>query len=236
MPFRVLRYMVRIWDGWLAEHDEAYLPVIVPIVLHHSDSGWTGAVALEEILDVSRDMLVGLGPHVPRLTFLLDDLTNQTDEALRARTMTALGQSVLWCLRDGRKHGEIARRLERWADAVIEVLRSPSGLAAFSALMRYILSVTELTVEDLQRSVLATLGEEVKDAMKTTGERLREEGRLVGRLEGQREILLRQLRLRFGDLPTALEARVQSASGDELEAWSEHFVTAKTLAEVFGNA
>lgn len=37
MPFRLLRYMVRIWDGYLAENPTAKT---LPMVVHHSEDGW----------------------------------------------------------------------------------------------------------------------------------------------------------------------------------------------------
>jgi len=238
MPFRVLSYMVRIWDKWLSTQKDPpqSLPLIVPIVVHHSDTGWTAAVALEDILDVESEVLAALGPHVPRLQFVLDDVSQQSDEALHSRAMTALGRAVLWCLRDGRTPGEILRKLERWAEVVREVARAPNGVAALSALFRYISEVSDIRTEELQETILAEVGEEVRDAMTTAADRLREEGRREGRLEGERAMLLRMLTARFGQLPPTVTARIGIATVDEVEAWAERVLVAKTLAEVLGDA
>ncbi|WP_437980356.1 DUF4351 domain-containing protein [Sorangium sp. So ce117] len=53
-----------------------------------------------------------------------------------------------------------------------------------------------------------------------------------GRHEGERAILLRQLRARFGELPEAAVARVEGAEIAVLEQWAERVLSAKTLAEV----
>src|SRR5262249_34875798 len=103
MAFRILRYLVRVWEAWLKEHEEAKrLPAIVPVVLHHSETGWTGATAFEQLLDLEAEALAELGVYVPRFAFLLDDISHESDEALRARSMTALGRLVLYCLRNAR--------------------------------------------------------------------------------------------------------------------------------------
>jgi hypothetical protein len=47
-------------------------------------------------------------------------------------------------------------------------------------------------------------------------------------------MLLRQLALRFGNLPDSVQARVESADADLLMRWSERILTASTLDEVFG--
>jgi hypothetical protein len=46
-------------------------------------------------------------------------------------------------------------------------------------------------------------------------------------------VLLRQLSLRFGNLPDSVHERVESADADLLMRWSERILTASTLDEVF---
>ena len=41
MPLRLLRYRTRIWDRFAQDRAGDLLPVIIPVVLHHSHSGWT---------------------------------------------------------------------------------------------------------------------------------------------------------------------------------------------------
>ena len=48
LPLQLLRYLLRAWEAWLVEHPQAKrIPVIVPVVLHHSKSGWTAATSFE---------------------------------------------------------------------------------------------------------------------------------------------------------------------------------------------
>lgn len=60
---------------------------------------------------------------------------------------------------------------------------------------------------------------------------LREEGRQ----EGWQELLLRQLRLKFGPLEQEIEDRVRSADSERLLEWGERFATAESLQDVFGD-
>jgi hypothetical protein len=59
-------------------------------------------------------------------------------------------------------------------------------------------------------------------------------GKLEGKLEGERRMLLKLLRLRFGELPQAAVARVDAAEIDELEQWGERVLTASSLDELLG--
>ena len=59
------------------------------------------------------------------------------------------------------------------------------------------------------------------------------EGRVEGRVEGEATLLLHLLRLRFGPLPTEIEACVTTADTETLLRWSERLLSASTLDAVF---
>ena len=53
MPFRLLRYMVRIWEAWLAQDPQRdTLPIILPMVLHQGPGTWCGPTSLRDLLQV----------------------------------------------------------------------------------------------------------------------------------------------------------------------------------------
>lgn len=72
----------------------------------------------------------------------------------------------------------------------------------------------------------------------TTAERLRREGRIEGRREGEllakREMLLLQLRQRFGRLPALALERIDEADVAELNVWFGRVLSASSLDEVLG--
>ena len=53
-----------------------------------------------------------------------------------------------------------------------------------------------------------------------------------GRREGERALLLKQLRAPFGELHEAAVARIESVEVTLLERWDERVLSAKTLADV----
>jgi hypothetical protein len=64
-------------------------------------------------------------------------------------------------------------------------------------------------------------------------QRIRAAGRLEGRREGEAEMLLRLLRLRFGSMPAEVTTRVTTADPETLLRWSERVLSASTLEAVF---
>lgn len=59
------------------------------------------------------------------------------------------------------------------------------------------------------------------------------EGQLEGRLEGEIKILKKQLERRFGALPVTVVTKLDQASEDQLESWSEAILTAVSLEVIF---
>ena len=60
------------------------------------------------------------------------------------------------------------------------------------------------------------------------------QGRAEGEARGRAELVLKLLTLRFGRLPAEAEARVRAASIEQLDAFAERVLSAKSLDEVLG--
>jgi hypothetical protein len=230
MPLRLLRYALLIWQRWLGEHPGATkIPIILPVVLHHSEEGWRGAVAFEQILDADPETLAAVAGYVPAFRFVLEDISHETDEALKARAITALARLALFCLRYAREPRELVARLRGWRQLVGEVKRAPGGMAALVRIMRYIMEVNHAARPEEILALLAAAVEEAKEEIVTAADQLREQGREQDR----REIVLDQLSERFGTLPDDAVARVMAAGMDQLRLWTRRVISAPTLDEVF---
>jgi hypothetical protein len=119
-----------------------------------------------------------------------------------------------------------------------EVIRAPHGLEALAQVMRYILEVNEHVGPGALEDLLERdLGPEAKDAIMTAGQQLIEQGRQQGIeqgrqqgieqgiqqgiQQGRQELLLRQLRQRYGGAVNAgVEQRIATSSVEEIETWS----------------
>ena len=62
-----------------------------------------------------------------------------------------------------------------------------------------------------------------------------QQGLRQGRVEGERAVLERQLRRRFGLPSPEIAERLNHASAAELETWADNVLDAETLDEVFGS-
>lgn len=68
---------------------------------------------------------------------------------------------------------------------------------------------------------------------RTIADMFREEGQQRGELINARQMLLRLLRFRFGDLPAETTDAIENCTEqDQLNAWIDAFATARTLSQV----
>lgn len=121
-------------------------------------------------------------------------------------------------------------RVERWArflmaqdDAELDELASEDPIMALA----------KQTLDQLsQDPETHRLAREREDSLKLYRMHLAA-SRVEGKVEGEANVLLKLLGLRFGVLPEATRARVERATLAQLDAWVERVLTAATLDEVF---
>ncbi len=68
----------------------------------------------------------------------------------------------------------------------------------------------------------------------TTAAKLIEEGKLEGRLEGEKALLIRQIERKWGELRLDAKERLNKInSSDELEALGERVIVAECIEDIF---
>jgi hypothetical protein len=96
-------------------------------------------------------------------------------------------------------------------------------------------ATTQLSAERCEKLFVEILGRDGERPMKTTADKLREEGKEVGLSQGlsqgQARVLLALLQRRFGALTQAQQDRITTATSDQLEAIALRILDAKTIDE-----
>jgi predicted transposase YdaD len=245
MVYRVLRYMVRIWDDHLKAHPRARrLPLIISVVIYHGSEPWKVARTFRDLLDAPRALLDAAAEHVPQFRFRFIDLQHRDADRLLADVLTAFGQAAVWAMKTAGDDEHVIEGLGRMSDVLGKMLAQPDGQAALGALLRYLLATHErLDQSKLARTVAETIAPHAGEKVVTVYEQLiekgrkkglkegRAEGRAEGLAKGQAKLLLNQLAAKFGPVPAKVQARVKAAEVAELTAWGTRVLTAVTLAE-----
>lgn len=198
----------------------------MPVVLYQGPEAWAASTRFLDLVDLPADLLEVVREHLPDFRFVLDDLSLQADQEIRARTRHPLAALALLLLKHARDQRDAFLTALREAADLLRQVEDKGDLLLTSS---YILVVGQVTVREIE----ATLGEavtpQVREAVMTAAERLIEQGRLQERLD----MLKVLLETRFGVLNEWVTQRLQRATGEELTSWLTRFANAKSLDEVF---
>ena len=240
MVFRMGVYVMRLWEQIVRDHPGIQkLPPILPVLIHHSDTGWTAATAFQDLVEGDEPERSALLPYIPHFEMRLVDVSGGRAGDLVDRALTALGKVVLWCLSVAGDDERLEREIGLVAKALDEVLRAPNGLAALEALVRYLVATHErLSAKKVGRILEKAAGPQAREAVVTWIDEIERRGARKGRAEGRAEgralTLLELLAARFGAVPAKVKARILAADEEALTAWTARVLSAPTLAAVIG--
>lgn len=243
MPLRFYGYCYAAWSEVVTNRRSQKLPllplpVIIPVLVHHSETGWTAARTFQDLFDQRLIACPEVARYLPNFEFILDDLSQLSSEEIlaRARQQTeAAAALVLLALRFGRDRQEFYGQLARLSEFILLVLSTPAGVDAFRSVLDYLdkpKREDHIQVLDELRRAMGPASPEARKAVMSIAEELRIEGRVEGRVEGERLLLRRLLTLKFGPLPQTVSAVLDVATEQQLETWAERVLTAASLEEV----
>ena len=107
------------------------------------------------------------------------------------------------------------------------------ALATLIGYLGYVSRPGDDLVAELKSHLSGLALEKVMELEDMLARKKREEGRAEGRAERGAELVLKQLRLKFGELDADTVTRVRGATEADLDLWAERVLTAGNLADVF---
>lgn len=221
MPFRLLLYMVRIWEQWRKQRQPGETPpCIVPLVLHQGAEPWTVSPRFMDWLAVPEELKPELGRFQPDFEHALFDLSQSSLEELRLQTTAGLSLSLM--------KAAIERKMAQWmiekGGELAELLTSVDGPEFFRMLMYYALAVEDPGTSTVEGFAARIKDKRIREQVMSIAEQLlqkgRQEGLQEGRQEGLQEGLHRgkiQLCQQLLGLPVMSEEKL-----DELSTSAQH--------------
>jgi predicted transposase YdaD len=253
---QIAEQKVRIWRDYLnAEENQGKnrLPVILAVVVHHGERGWSSPVRFREYFDVADEDLDVLAPHLLDFRVLLDDLVKRSGEAIVQRQMTVTAQLTLLALRFGRWPDLFFVHLHLLAPKLQQLHEHEHGRLVIAAIIVYLKTVSKYSEAEVRRAMQEVIGISVADEIahperrleiierraELRGERRGERrgelrGERRGELSGRQSVLKRLLAHKFGPLSLDATTCIDKASAAELDAMALRVLTAATLEEALG--
>ena len=248
MGFRLLSYMVQIWESqrreWETEkipQSERRLQPILPVLFYTGDAPWTVPVSLTTIMDVP-EILARFVPSFD--TLFLGVKETETD------VLTQSGHPLGWLLRVLQKeHSDKTEISEALADAVSHLASVDENFAPQVAeALRYFVQLIFHRRSLEERDALVDIirqhihdHKELENMAQTTAEFLIEQGmqlgveqgKAEGKAEGKQDAVLKLLQLRFQHVPETLSREISNIHNHtRLDILLEQAMTAESLDEI----
>jgi predicted transposase/invertase (TIGR01784 family) len=210
LALRLLRYMVRIWEGDIKKETVGDLPIILPIVLAQNDKIWTIKSNFTSLLNIPTGLQGMIQPYIPEFSFQLIQLAELPFDAIAG---TPTGIMVLRVLKAERQGELLAKSV--WDEALLGQI--PQEM--LELILRYILGA-DVDKEGFNNRITEIQQPETRTKAMTLAEQFRQEGRLEGlqagiqkgrqegRQEGIKEAILSYLKIRLGPVPEGLAEAV----------------------------
>jgi recombination-promoting nuclease RpnB len=211
MPFRMLKYMCNIIDHHLKTHGGKKIPLIYPLVIYHGKRKYPFSTDLNDLVDAPSSLIdrYFLKP------FQLIDLGQIDDDVLKQHTWSGVMEFAL-------KH-IFARDVLPWLREIagtLHQLDNAGGRDFIAIVLQYLLERGELSDKDAFFKLIDTqVSREVGEKIMSLAEQLKEEGRIEGELNKEREIAQRML---DAGAEPAFVAKVTGLSLDKIKMLQKH--------------
>ena len=225
VAFQLLRYIVRIWEHVLKQHQPgkpAGLPPIVPMVVYHGKMGWRLDTRLRGLVNAPD----ALSPYIPDFRYVVYDFSVESQIEIMGSLPL---QIVLRMLRYVMDEGAWPSQLWEMMALLHALVQAQDGLAYLEIVLRYLVAAAPNLEPSVFQEALTDTFPEIGGAMMSTiaeawieqgVEKGRKQGIEQGRKQGldqgvewgvvqaTREAILETLDVRFGACPRAIEERV----------------------------
>ena len=188
--FQVLKYMINIWESKIQDEvgkkSEIELPIILPLVVYHSEGKWDIKKTLGEMMPNYKDFPDNIKKYIPNFEYLLFDLSEINKQSTKLISETMIIIKAL----SRTRYASRAEAEEILIEAVelIEKAEEKDQVTYYvSACIRYMLSVRNDISEKEMKQIAEQISVEGGELVMSVAERLRQEGIEEGREKAREE-------------------------------------------------
>ena len=237
MALRMMVYVGLLYQDLIQRGEvlaDGRLPPVLPIVLYNGSPRWSAATDVFSLIPPVPGLVE---QFKPRLRYLLIDENTYTDHELASLQNLVAAVFRIEHPAAPSAIGELLGLLDEW------LVDRPDLRQMFSRWIRATLMrkaeyrIVLPRIDDLQELnvMLAERLEEWAQAYKAEGKAEgRAEGKAEGSAVGEALALQRLLQKRFGAVPSDVLAKISAASLEQIDAWLDLVLDARSLDDIFG--
>ncbi len=238
MPLRLLTYICLFLEDLIKRRKKSkqnissaggYLPPILPVVFYNGEKPWRYATNTSSLFFSLPETFTNIEKYIPNFEFLLIDTANISDTEL-----TSKEQSILANMFCAERYGNIQKSLEYFGKA-IKYIKTNDHLLSIATTW-FIMLMEDKGYSEAEIQAIADYVNNVGVDLEMLNSRLikaRNEIRLEGKLEGEAESLIKQLKFKFGTIDDLTESKITQANHEQLDKWLLKILTINELSQLF---
>lgn len=236
MAVRILGYLALLYQDLIRTEQlgtQDKLPPVLPLVLYNGERRWQAPTHLEPLIHPAP---MGLEAYRPQLSYLLlDEGRLALDDLTQTRNLV----TALFQLENSRTEQDIQIVLAYLIDW-LQLPQQTSLRRAFTVWLNRVILPAKTPGEhfpvlnDLQE-VQTMLAERVKQWTQEWRQAGILEGIEQGIEKGEAKLFILLMESKFGALSTAMQAKINRASAEQIEAWTQQIFKASTPEDVINS-
>lgn len=222
LPFRIVKYMIRVIQQHLAQHPNDPLPVVYPIVLYTGNKPYQQSLDWYELFGEQRQLM----QQIFNSPLQLIEVCKIEDPLLRQYLWAGAFEFIFKYRFNRHLNQEITKQIGTW----LERLEKLDGFEYNMVMLKYLLNFfDEKQGKNFINELKPYLTPRLERGIMTIAEQLRYEGVQ----QGERGMLQRQLQRKFCQVPPRYLDLLRKADSDTLLKWGDSILEAKSLVDVF---
>lgn len=235
---QLLRYLVEIWEAKLNKEHAPKLPIVIPVVIFHSEREWGASKSLGEMLQGFDQLPENIQQYVPNFEYILIDVSNYRDEEIKGIAQLKV---ILTIYRDLTTKSEknLRKALKRSLYYLQQLEDQETAIQYLETLIHYIFHLDrQLTKKDFHDIIEYVEGTyfERSEMVMSLAELFRDEGRQQGKLEGKTEALanttIRLITKFVAPVPEELQQAIYKQDNETLESIIDQIDAFTTIDQI----
>ncbi|MCF6149516.1 MAG: Rpn family recombination-promoting nuclease/putative transposase [Candidatus Kuenenia sp.] len=227
---QLLRYLLKIWETNMKQVEG--LVQVIPVILYHGKETWK----IRRFSDCFEGTDEVFYRFIPEFEYLLTDLSDYSNEEIKDKVFRRASlQIAMLLMRNIFDEKHLEDKLKEFFEIGKRYFQEEEGLRFLESVIRYLYNAPEIPVERVIETV-KEISEEGGILSMTIAARLIEKGKIEGKIEGEKSLLIRLIERKWGRLQPSIKERLNKINTlEELEALGERVITSDCIEELFRN-
>ncbi|PNR92991.1 Rpn family recombination-promoting nuclease/putative transposase [Petrotoga sp. 9PWA.NaAc.5.4] len=232
VSFQILKYIIKIWEEKIDKKQQK-LPLIIPILIYNAEKEWKVETNLINLIENIDQLPKEMKRYIPNYEYEVYDFSPKAKTTIMGLTITKVVLETIKVAKIPSKK-EFLEGLKKMFEYIVQ-LPEVKFNELFEICMMYLLN----TKDDIDIGEIRQTAKEIlsgrSEVIMSIAEKLRQEGKLEGKLEERKEFTIKLLSKKFGvNLTEELKEKIRNADEKTINYIGDNLleITIEELKEI----